>query len=385
MNSRIYQPICMMCLVLAQFVYPPNSNAQSLTRTPLVTSTPWQKQADYTTARLPGKLSTEMKKIVGGLASWAQQSSVDSLGCIPVWCGAYFSNKSNTFPLLRYEMRSGFYVGAAGELSAEPGKESRLVITANDLSVLQQTFSINGNDYLSLPAMQQLYDGVLYNELTAEKEEGAEPRQMRTWLISFAGSLPYSLLSRREYLAAAKKEIAADKQRMKEDLQQRIPVKTALQEEAEQKREIESIGSMYSGATRDSRVRSYLASYKADSVYFKEMFSDQSAGLDADSLLLDNLLTKSPAEYLEKPAIVSVPAHDFRGFEDAKPGSRVLAKWDMSYFDKNLSLARPQFMVVSWQYDPADATAAGLDKLISGMNYCDLQGLLTISVAGPAK
>ncbi|MDO6431498.1 hypothetical protein Q4E93_12915 [Flavitalea sp. BT771] len=385
MNSRIYRPLCMLCLVLAQFVYSPQSNAQSLTRTPLVTTTAWQKQEDYMESRLPGKLVTEMKKTVGSLASWAQRSGVDSLGCTPAWCGAYFSNKTNAFPLFKYEMRSAFFTGEVGFLNAGAGKGSSLVITANDLAILQQTFSLNGNDYLSLPAMQQTHDGVQYAEWMTEKDETAEARRARSWVISYAGRMPYSILSRKQYLEEAKKEIAADKQKLKEDLLQRIPVKTAQQEEVEQKREIESIGAMYSGATRDSRVRSYLASYKPDSVYFKEVFADQSASLDADSLLLDHLLTKSSADYLEKPAFVSVPAHDFRDFEDGKPGCRMLAKWNMPYFDKNLSLARPQFLVVSWQFDPAVPTAVNLDKVISGLDYCALQDLLIAAGTGSLK
>ena len=124
MNSRIYRPICMLCLVLAQFVYPPDSNAQNAARTRLVTTTPWQKQDDYSESRLPGKLVTEMKKIVTGLATWAQQSGVDSLGCTPTWNGAYYSNKNNAIPLFKYDIRAGFSTG-----------NSQFIITANDLSV----------------------------------------------------------------------------------------------------------------------------------------------------------------------------------------------------------------------------------------------------------
>ena len=385
MNARIYRPFCMFCLLLAQFVYPPQSKAQSSARTPLTILTPWQKQEDYMESRVSGKLSSEMKKIVGGFAAWAQQTSLDSLACTPAWCGAYFGARNNVFPLLQYEMRAGFFPGDVGMLNAGRGKESRLVITANDLGVLQQTFSLNGNDYLSLPPMQEMYDGVRYSEVAGEKEEAGESSRTRTWLITHAGELPYTVLSRRQYLEEAKKEIAADKQRLKEDLQQRIPVKTAQEEEVAQKREIEAIGNMYSGVTRDSRVRSYLASYKPDSVYFKEVFAAQSAPLDSDSLLLDSVLTKSSADYLEKPAFVSVAAHDFRDFEDGRPDSRMLAKWNLPYFDKSLSLARPQFMVVSWQYDVADGSAVSIDQRIVRLSYCDLQGLLTSLSAGPSR
>jgi hypothetical protein len=385
MNARIYRPFCMICLLLAQFVYPPQSNAQNSARMPLAILTPWQKQEDYMESRVSGKLNSEMKKIVGGLAAWAQQTSLDSLACTPAWCGAYFGARSNVFPLLQYEMRAGFFAGDAGVLHAGRGKESRLVVTVNDLAGLQQTFSLNGNDYVSLPPMQETYEGVRYSEVVGEKEEAEESTRTRTWLITYAGQLPYTVLSRKEYLEEAKKEIAADKQRLKEDLQQRIPVKSAQEEETAQKREIEAIGSMYSGATRDSRVRSYLASYKPDSVYFKEIFAEQSAPLDADSLLLDSMLTKSSADYLAKPAFVSVPAHAFRDFEDGRPESRMIAKWNLLYFDKSLSLARPQFMVVSWQYDVADASAARIDQRIARLSYCDLQGLLASLSAGVSR
>lgn len=382
MNARIYRPFCMFCLLLAQFVYPPQSNAQSSARTLLTTVTPWQKQEDHMEARVPGKLSSEMKKVVGNLAAWAQQAGVDSLGCTPAWCGAYFGSRSNVFPLLQYEMRAGFYTGEVGMLNAGPGKEGRLVITVNDLAALQQTFSLNGNDYLSLRPTQEIYDGVRYSETAGGKEEAqGEGRTAKTWLITYAGRLPYTVLSRKEYLEEARKEISADKQRLKEDLQQRIPVKTAREEEAAQKREIEAIGNMYSGATRDSRVRSYLASYKPDSVYFKEVFAAQSASLDTDSLLLDSLLTRSSPDSLAKPAVVSVPAHAFREFEDGRPGSRMLAKWNLSYFDKSLSLARPQFIVVSWVYDTADGVAVNIDKQMAGLSFGDLQRWLIPSSA----
>lgn len=321
-----------------------------------------------------------MKKIVGSLSSWLQLGCTDSLDCTPAWCGAYYSNKGNVFPLYKYEMRAGFYTGPIGNLNEEPGKEARFAITANDLSVLQQGFELNGNSYLSIRPLKALYQGILCTTFTNEKEEGdaeAPGRLTRAWLVSYADQLPYTPISRREYLETAKKEIVSDKDRLKEDLKQRIPVKTAGEEEAAKKREIQEIENMYTGAMRDNRVRMYLSSYKPDSVYFKEKFTALSAPLDADSLLLDSMLTKSSPDELALPAYVSVQAHLFRNFEDSIPGSRMLAKWNMNYFDKNISLARPQFMVISWTYDPADLPAARIDRqLREKLEFCDLAALL---------
>jgi hypothetical protein len=310
-----------------------------------------------------------MKKIVTGLATWAQRSGVDSLGCTPAWYGAYYSNKNNAIPLFKYEMRAGFSTG-----------NSSFVITANDLSSLQQTFSLNDRDYISLPAMQEAFAGIWYRDAIVLDEGTGEPRQTRTWLITKAGESPYTILSRKDYLEAALGEIASDKQKVKEDLQQRIPVKSAQQEEAEQQREIQSIESMYTGATRDSRIRAYKANYTPDSVYFKKIFAAESAALDADSVLLQDMLKNTSPDSLARPAFVAGPAHTFSHFEDGEPGARMLAKWNLNYFDRSISLARPQFMVVSWQYDPVSAIAVNVDKLITKLDYCDLQGQLTQAI-----
>jgi len=371
-----------ICLFLSASItlFPAVSFAQYAAAThPILQGAQWQKQEDYAEQHLPGKQFGEMKKIVSSLASWLQLACTDSLTCTPAWCGAYFSNKTNAFPLFKYEMRAGFYAGDVGNLHGEPGNEGRFVITANDLSVMQQTFQLNGSPYLSIRPSASLYQGILYNEFANEKEDtGSAARFTRAWLVSYADRLPYTVISRREYLEAATKEILADKERMRDDLKQRIPVKSAAEEEAVKAREIREIENMYTGAMRDNRVRMYLASYKPDSVYFKENFTALSAPLDADSLLLDSLLKKSPVEELGRPAYVSVPAHEFKSFEDSVPGSRMLARWNLDYFDKNISLARPQFLVISWQYDPADPLAIRIDRqLREKLELCDLAALLS--------
>jgi len=361
------------------FLFPSSGFAQySAVIRPVLQDLKWQKQEDYTESRLPAKLYGEMKKIVGSLSSWLQLGCTDALEGSPVWCGAYFSNKGNAVPLYKYEMRAGFYNGQAGNLNDEPGKEGRFVITANDLSSLQQPFEINGNAYLSVRPLRLVYQGIRCDSFSTEKEEGeSQGRLTRSWLVSYAESLPYTLISREEYLEAAKKEIHADKDKLKEELRQRIPVKTAEEEESAKKREILEIENMYTGAMRDNRVRMYLASYKPDSVYFNEKFTALSAPLNADSLLLDSLVKKSSPDELARPAYVSVPAHQFRNFEDSIPGSRMLAKWNMNYFDKNISLARPQFLVITWTYDPADVLAAKIDRQFrERLEFCDLAALL---------
>src|SRR5450755_4376132 len=112
-------------LVLSLMMTTAIAFAQNAKTTPISVSQ-WKKQDDYMEERLPGKAHGEIKKVIDGLASWMQQGYSDIQGCTPAWNAAYFSSKTNTFPLFRYEMRAGFYKEEAGA-----GKESRFTITVN--------------------------------------------------------------------------------------------------------------------------------------------------------------------------------------------------------------------------------------------------------------
>ena len=372
-------PFLIFFLLLWTSLLPGGAFAQSATaKGPSITVTQWQRQEDYIEPHLPGRQLTEMKKTVSTLASWLQQGASESPECTPAWCGAYYSNKGNAVPLFKYELRTGFFTGEMGQLSAEPGREGRFAITVNDLSALGQTFSLNGTDYVAVRPMRACYQGIQYSEWTNTQEDTSQgSRQTRVWLITYADSLPFVYMNRKEYLELAQKEIAANKAALKADLQLRIPVKSAAEEEADKARELQSMAQTYSGSTLANMQRRFLASYKPDSIYFKEVFSSQSAPFDADSLLMDSLLTKSSADYLAKPAFVSGMATSFRDFGDGLADSRLLLKWNFNYFSRNVSLAKPQFLVASWQYDSVDGVAANLDReLQAKLNFCDLAALL---------
>jgi len=355
------------------------SHAQGLTKSTITTGYPeWKKEDDYMDQRLPNKLVAEMKKIMSVLSLSVQSVYPEPQGCDATWQGAYFSNKENAFPLFKYEMRSRFYIGDSG--SSDPGsrKESRFTITANDLSLLQQPFDLNGKTYPSVRLMKPVFNGIWYDAFRNDKEDTAAGfRQIKTWLISYPDSLPYFFMTRKEYLEQALQEIAAGKEGLKEDLKQRIPVKSFEEEEATKKREIAEIENTYSGVAGSNLVKRWLASYKPDSVYFKEVFTAKAIPFDADSVRVDSLLKKSSAEDLQRPAIVSGPASGFSGFADSLSDGRALIKWNMDYFNRQISMARPQFMVVVWQYDPSNGVAAEIDKqLAEKFDFCILSGLL---------
>ncbi|HMH23556.1 MAG TPA: hypothetical protein VK563_17340, partial [Puia sp.] len=241
-----------------------NTIAQNAKNTS-ITVPQWTTEQDYTEPHLSGKWHGEMKKIITVLASWIQEAWPDSQQCNPAWSGAYFSSKANALPVLKYELRAGFSGG-------------HFNITVNDHSLLEQSLVCYRTSWSLLRPMKELYKGILYNEITGEKEDtAASPQTTRTWLITRAGKLPYTFITRREYLEEAKKEILMDKERVREHLKQLIPLRSAEEQEAAKKRDLQEIGNMYNGMMRANRERIYLEAYRPDSVYFNETLSARAA------------------------------------------------------------------------------------------------------------
>jgi len=74
-------------------------------------------------------------------------------------------------------------------------------------------------------------------------------------------------------------------------------------------------------------------------------------------------LISLPADQLAKPAIVSVQAADFTGFEDGH-GDKMLIRVNAAWLNAGLGGEKPRFFLVSWQYNPSVPVANDLGKQI---------------------
>jgi hypothetical protein len=125
------------------------------------------------------------------------------------------------------------------------------------------------------------------------------------------------------------------------------------------------------------RLRHFLDSYRSDEDYQKEAVEKGTADVDTTIHLMENLLTHLPAAELKKPAMVSVPAIQFGGFEDGLRGSRMLVKVNPAYFNSSLTGEKAQCFLVYWNYNPGIAMAADLDRQLNEkFDFKKLQGLL---------
>lgn len=79
---------------------------------------------------------------------------------------------------------------------------------------------------------------------------------------------------------------------------------------------------------------------------------------------MDSLLAHLGAAGLAKPAVVSVAAADFHGFEDGQT-NYMLIRMNAKYFNNALGEEKPQLFLVTWHYDGTNASAAELDRQLT--------------------
>ena len=103
-------------------------------------------------------------------------------------------------------------------------------------------------------------------------------------------------------------------------------------------------------------------SYIPDSASQDDTLKVRAAAIIEKTKLLKDLLES--LKNLYKPVFVSTPAVAFEGLEDGMPGARMLTRLRPGYFRKNIQPERPQFLVLTWQYDSENADAAKLGETI---------------------
>jgi hypothetical protein len=88
------------------------------------------------------------------------------------------------------------------------------------------------------------------------------------------------------------------------------------------------------------------------------------AGYNKTIRMIDSLLRNSTAQDLAKPAVVSVDAAHFCGFEDGHANTTTLVRMNANYFTGTADQA-PKCLLVCWRYNPSESLATGIDRQLS--------------------
>ncbi|HEY4290343.1 MAG TPA: hypothetical protein VGN00_24755 [Puia sp.] len=315
----------------------------------------WKKQQDHVNGRISRSTLDKMKSTTETLAGFLQDSSFSMGELTPAWHGEYFPERSGTSSLTRFALSCSFYDNEATRSTAD------LLIMANDISPMVLPVRLNGHDFLSLKPATSATTNCPYFEFTPADANAAVNIRLKFWLVSTDNTrLPYTPVTRKEYLQEAGAELAAAKIRLMNRIKEQSPVRSTAIQEAEKNNAINEINNTWSGAERELRIRLFLKNYLSDEDYLKASIEKHTGGLDSTIHLIDSLLHK-PAADLGKAAFVTGEAADFRGFDDGASNASMLVRLNSTFANPNLSSEKPQFFLVCWRYNPDDTKAVELD------------------------
>jgi hypothetical protein len=322
-------------------------NANSPAPAPLLS---WRQEEDLVNGSISKLTLSKMRGVTTTLMSVLRDSCFIEGSYAPTWHGAYLSARNSGGVLMQFGVDCHF-----------ADQHAELTITANDLHPLLGHLAVGHQQFLTMDISPAVKNGGQYFEYAGMDGNVTVKR----WLITTGiDQLPYMAVTRKEYLQAAKLELATIKRSIIAAVKEKASVRPAAVQEAEKKAMIDQLKAMYTGFALEVRMRQYLKNYRTDEEYLKDNTDNETAAADSTMHLMDDLLAHLPATELGKPAIVSVPAIDFNGFEDGHT-DKMLVRINPTYFNGGLSDEKPQFFLVEWRYDASNAAAADIDQQLT--------------------
>ena len=329
-----------------------NNNGSS---NPLLDKAPkeWVKEQDQINGRVPHNKLVKMQHSTEAMISFLHDSCFSTTDFSPVWHGEYA-------------------IGRFGIQCRSEDSRGRLTIMSNDISPLLRYLTVNGKEFAGIRPSSGLQENYRYFEY-----EGEDHARTIYWLVTpDSTQLPYIAITRREYLQEASAELTGKKNSIIADIKLKTPIRSTTIQEAEKKAALDELNNNYTGADLQVRQRLFAKEYHTDEEYLELSIEKATAALDRTIHLMDSLSTRSTAAELDKPAMVSVDADSFHGFEDKEADRNMLVKINPTYYG-NTGNDKPLLFLVSWSYDPAGADASNIDHQVrENIDFRQLKALL---------
>jgi hypothetical protein len=329
----------------------------------------WQKDQDLVNGHISNSRLVKMRNVTEAIVGYFQDSCIMEGEYGPVWHGEYFADGRGSGKEMKFGIQCNF-----------EDQKARLTILSNDMrSLLMEPLVVNNQQFLAIRPVSGSCADCPYFEYAAEAA-GSEPNadhsgtiagqagegkplRNRVWLVATGNQLPYVAVSRAEYLKEARLELTVTRNAIIADMKKNMPLRSAAMQETDKKAALDQLAALYSGTDLQVRTKMFLNHYKTDEDYQKENIDKGTAELDSTLALMDRLQSRSTSAELDMPAIVSVSAAEFRGFEDGQD-SKMLIRINPAYLAAAGSADAPRFLLVRWQYDPSEPKAGGIDKQI---------------------
>ena len=360
-------------LLLIPFLVMQKINAQDCTPQ-LLAQKPgqWKKLADVN-GNFPGAELSRAKKMVGLLSKVMFDVYPQPKGCEARWYESYSSSIYDIGLLPAYEFTSLYlmYYCKSNKKDFVVGDETDdwIYIKVNYCGWLNDFLTVNGKKYWTMKRPTEVKDGILsyiYPNSSSSFYYSNKDTLLNlwnyAWLITYPGKLPYIPVNRKEYLLEARQEVVKKQSEMTESEKKNTTIRPAAEQEAAKQKEVEYYKKNYPDNPR--RWQRYLEDYKTDEQRLQASIDYQTKQYQATLKIMDDLLKNLSAEELQKPAIVSEMAKDFKGFEDDfnERNANMLIRWNPDYFNKKLPVATPQFFTIVLRENPADIPAEELSR-----------------------
>lgn len=355
---------------------PGNANESLVCPLANAPAAPWQKAADQVFGHIRGSRLAKLKNTSADIISLFHDSVLTEASLNPIWHGEYFS-AGNGAPQTRFGVSCVFRNGDANTTA-----ENDLTIFANDISPLVGHLTVNGQEFVTLKGfIPGLGNPAFEFDMPASADDAGnsqETMHVKAWLVTADSTmLPYIPVTRKEYLEAARQQLERHREAIIADIHRSIQVRSTGEQAAEKKQALDQLSSTYSGIELQTRIKIYLSSYKTDEEYMAKNIAAATEDLDRTLALIARLRTGSTAKQLAQPAIVSVPASAFLGFEDGQPNSTVLVRLRGAYYTGDTDQPTIKSLLICWRYHPADQKAAGIDRqLAASFNEGPFRSLL---------
>ncbi|HEV2479606.1 MAG TPA: hypothetical protein VGS79_08070 [Puia sp.] len=322
----------------------------------------WKKADDEITGKFNKVELAKLKTTTEALHALLQDSILCATGLESVWHAQYSADRSGN--LINYGIDCEFASTADGTATSSPAD---LTVTINDFSSLAGHITIDNKDYMTLPAAGAVRNQCPYFEFQGgTTPENAHTPNRNIWVVTARPDvLPYTPITRKEYLDISIGWLGDTKAQIIADVEQRTPVRSREQQEAAKKRELDELSSRYSGAELQMRTQMYMDNYKSDEDYLKEHIDQATADVDSTISFIKGMLNRLSAATLSAPAIISPNTREFEGFRDGEPGMVMLIRNNPNFSQPGAAPEKPQFFLITWNSEPGDDAAQSIGAQIA--------------------
>ncbi len=169
----------------------------------------------------------------------------------------------------------------------------------------------------------------------------------RAVLITRGNQLPYTPVSRRQYLKALKQNLENDKI-IQIDINNKMTVRSDAEEEAARQKGMEAYAKSFRPERMEKAKENYLKNYKTD----KERKEEHLQRIEKDHAgkmkVIEDVWKSYNNNELEQAAIIE-PFRTFKEFSTEDKGGRIMVLLNNNYFNMQLPRYIPQLMVLYWR------------------------------------